>query len=449
MKIIKEHIPSGSYKASSKENRILQAHLGCCVGLALYDTQHKVGGIIHILLPEPPSSNPPEYPEKYATTGIPILLDALYQMGAKPETMTATIAGGALVGPVSHQDINLDIGGRSAEITEALLRSEGIAIGKSETGGFFTCTLELNLWNGSTHIRPAWESPPNAPMDHVIPTRENILRTIDTLTPIPQTALKILRIVQQDTYTIESISKELHKDQVLAARTLQMCNSAMFSGKIKIETLKDALLILGETTLIHSIITAAIENYFSQNEGKGYSLCKGGMFYHSLGCAVTAQAVAAKVEGIPPQTAYTAGLLHDIGKVVLDQYIAPLCPLFFRELHFRKTNYLDLEKKILGITHNETGTMLADAWQFSDALTSVIQHHHHPETAPKAHRKMVALIYVADMLMSRFNTGYEIDKMRYDQLTDALNELGLKTSTLPSLIDAIPLQVFNYQQTKR
>ena len=377
-----------------------------------------------------------------------MLLNEIFQMGGKPENMTASIAGGALVGPVSHQDINLDIGGRSVDIAVELLNREGISISKSETGGFFTCTLALDLWDGSTHIRPAWDGNGNPFTDHhVIPTIKEIQKTIDTLTPIPQTALKILRIVQKNDYSIETISKELHKDQVLGARTLQMCNAAMFSGKIKIETLKDALMILGETTLIHSIITVAIENYFSQNEGKGYSLCRGGMFYHSLGCAVTAQAIAAKIDGIDSQTAYTAGLLHDIGKVVLDQHIAPLCPLFFRELHHHKSDYLDLEKKILGITHSEAGAILANGWRFSDALTAVIRHHHHPAGAPKIHRTLVSLIYLADMLMSRFNTSYEIDKMQYNHLAGVLKDLHLTTADIPSLIDVIPLQVFNYQQT--
>jgi len=338
LNITTEHIPSGSFKISSRENILFHAYLGTCVGIALYDKKINAGGVIHILLPEPSTKNRPAYPEKYASTGLPILLKALYELGASPETLTATIAGGALVGPLSHQDINLDIGGRSAEIASKILTKEGISIEKSETGGFFTCTLELNLANGETTIRPAWEKGKKENHDHTIPSRKEILGTIDSLTPIPQTALKIMRIVQEAEHSIDQISDELHRDQVLAARTLQMCNSVMFSGKIKIETLKDALLILGENTLINSIVTAAIQNYFAQAETRGYSLCKGGMFFHSLGCAVTAEIIARITGKADPQTAYAAGLLHDIGKVVLDQYIARLCPLFFRGLHHHQAD---------------------------------------------------------------------------------------------------------------
>ncbi|MBF0411627.1 MAG: HDOD domain-containing protein [Desulfamplus sp.] len=453
-----QHIPSGSFKTSKQSNVLFKAHLGTCVGIALFDTNVNVGGIIHILLPEPVSSFAPEYPEKYASTGLPLFLQEMYAMGAKPATMAATVAGGALVGPLSHQDINLDIGGRSTDIAMKILRKEGIKIIKSETGGFFTCTLELNLSNGVTTISPAWNynfSPfifdkYNDSIKVSIISKENIEYTMESLSPIPQTALKIMRIVQQDNYTIESILKELQKDQVLAARTIKMCNSVIFTGKIKIESLKDALLILGENTLINSVITATIKSYFKQSDFNGYSLCRGGMFFHSVGCAVTSGIIAKitaktdyKIGYNAELVAYTAGLLHDIGKVVLDQYIANLHPLFCREIYQNKSDYLTTEKDILGITHCETGAMLAKKWCFSDLLIDVIQYHHTPEKSSPQNRHIVSIVHIADLLMSRFNTGFEIDKIKSDNFDQILFEVGLVESDLTKIIDNIPLYVFD------
>ncbi|MBF0205238.1 MAG: HDOD domain-containing protein [Desulfamplus sp.] len=340
-------------------------------------------------------------------------------------------------------DINLDIGGRSTEIAMKILGKEGINIKKSETGGFFTCTLELNLNNGETTIQPGWNPKANPDMEMDPPSKEDIDRTIESLNPIPQTALKILRIVQQDNYSFENISKELQKDQVLAARTIQMCNSAIFKGRVKIETLKDALMILGETTLINSLVTAAINNYFSQSEKGGYSMCKGSMFFHSIGCAVTAEIIANRTGKANPQIAYTAGLLHDIGKVVLDQHITIRYPMFFRELYHKKADYLTVEKNIIGINHCEAGVMLAEKWNFSDLMIDVIQYHHAPEKSSPVNRDLVNMLYIADLLISRFNTNPETDKIESEDFTKILTSLDLSISDLPEIIDAIPLHIFD------
>lgn len=443
---MKIHIPSGSFRTSNKSNVLFQSHLGTCVGIALFDYSAHVGGMIHILLPEPVETVSPENSQKYASTGLPMLLEEMYAMGAKPSSLVATVAGGALVAPLSHQDINLDIGGRSAEIAKKILSREGITIQQSETGGFFTCTLELDLRDGKITIQPAWEHTTevniNIEPGHI--PKDELDRTIASLMPIPQTALKILRIVQQDNYNLDAVSRELQKDQVLSARTIQMCNSVMFAGKIKIDTIKDALLILGEGTLINSVVTAAIKSYFTQrSEINGYSLCKGGMFFHSVGCAVITEIIANMSGTANPKIAYTAGLLHDIGKVVLDQNIARLHPLFFRELYRKKTDFFTIENKILGTNHCEIGAILAHNWSFSDSLSDVIRFHHEPQKSDLKSLELVSLVYVADLLMSRFNTGFEIDKLNSENLEEILTNIDMSISDLPEIIDAIPLHIFN------
>jgi putative nucleotidyltransferase with HDIG domain len=440
----REHIPAGSFRAEKQQPVLLQAFLGTCVGVALYDRIAKVGGMIHILLPEPPSTPPHEHPEKYAETGLPALLKELFAMGADPVNLTATVAGGALVAPLSQLDVNLNIGGRSTEIALEILNRHGIRVVKSETGGFFTCTLELNMETGQFAIKPA--SLPREEMDKEFsfspPTSEDVARTINNLKPIPQAALKILSMVHEKRHDIRAITQELAKDQVLSARVLQTSNSAMFAGRIQIESIKDAVLLLGETLLVKLIITAAVKTYFNQTGTTGYSLCKGGIFFHAVGCGVAAEKIAAITGRATPKIAYTAGLLHDIGKVVLDQYITQACPLFFRGIHHDGAAALDLEKKILAMTHCDTGALLAKKWNFSPALTEVIRFHHTPEQAAN-HKDLVRIVYLADLLMSRFNAGLELEKIKTKNILTTLENLGLTVLDLPGLIDSIPLNSFD------
>ncbi|MEH0021186.1 MAG: HDOD domain-containing protein [Desulfobacter sp.] len=436
--LLSEHIAAGHFKATPQSPLVLQAYLGTCLGVALYDAKRKAGGMIHILLPEPPGTSGTDTPEKYASTGIPMLIAQLIDMGCTPEDLKASIAGGALVGPVSRQDIGLDIGGRSADIAQDLFKAAGIEVIKSETGGFFTCTLELNMETGETEIKPAWEQKltPTATFDP--PTRQEIDQTITGLKPIPQTALKILRMFQEGRHGITDITDELSQDQVLSAQTLKLCNSALFAGTIRIDTLKDAVLLLGKDMLVKTVITAAVNTYYNQAGTSGYSLCKGGLFFHAVGVGSTAELLAEKTGKADPKQAYTAGLLHDIGKVVLDQYIADSAPLMFRNLGKNKDSFIRSEKKILGITHCQAGSILAGNWQFSNALTQVVRHHHNPEAADDC-RDLVDVVYMADLLMEKFFTGFDLEKMQTRSMEAVFKRLGLDSGSLPGLIDTIPL----------
>ncbi len=437
-----EHIASGQFKAGKDRTEIFQAYLATCLGVALYDATTKTGGLIHILLPEPPGFSETEFPEKYASTGIPLLIGELIRLGVKQENLRACIAGGALVGPVSRQDVDLDIGGRSADIAVSILESAGVKIAKSETGGFFTCTLELNMATGETTINPAWMDICKSENIFAAPTMENIVKTIDTLKPIPQVALKIFRLFQSSQYHITDITKELAKDQVLSGQTLKLCNSAFFAGHLKFDSLKDAVMLLGEDMLIKSVVTAAVHNYYSQTGTSGYSLCKGGIFFHAVGVAALAEKIAEKTGRYSPQLAYTAGLLHDIGKVILDQYVADSSPLFFRKLSKENENLITSEKKVFGINHCEAGAVLAKKWNFSDTLSEAIQYHHAPETA-KENKPLAFIIYLADLIMEKFNAGFELEKMQTKSLEAALDLLGLKMSDLPGLVDSIPINAVN------
>ncbi|NOX32492.1 MAG: HDOD domain-containing protein [Deltaproteobacteria bacterium] len=437
-----EHIAAGQFKAGKAQKIIYQAYLGTCVGVALYDKSTKTGGMIHILLPEPPSLASTKFLEKYASTGVPMLLKELKKLGVKTENLKASIAGGALVGPVSQMDMNLDIGGRCADIVVAMLEASGIKTIRSETGGFFTCTLELDMATGKTSISPAWEDRHKSENDFTAPSIDDIFKTIDQLKPIPQTALKIFRMFQSAHHHITDISLELSKDQVLSGQTLKICNSALFAGMVKIDSLKDAVLLMGEDMLIKSVITAAVNTYYNQTGISGYSLCKGGLFFHAVGVASTAEKIAKKSGKFSAKSAYSAGLLHDIGKVVLDQYIADYSPLFFRKLNQENENFISSEKKLLGITHSEAGAFLAKKWKFSDALCEVIQLHHTPEKA-KENKDLAYIIYLSDLLMEKFNAGLSIEKNQTKSFETALGHLGLTMAEIPELVDAIPINAFN------
>jgi putative nucleotidyltransferase with HDIG domain len=432
------HVAAGSYYVDTQKPMILEAYLGTCVGVALYDPVARVGGLIHLLLPEPIGIESTSQPEKYASTGFPLFLRALTDAGATTDNVKACIAGGALVGPLDDSDLELDIGGRTTERVMQFIGAEGIRVDKLETGGFFTCSLTLDMRTWECRIEPAGFDRLTASADVKIPQPNEISQSAKDLKPIPQIALKVLRIFNDELYEIKDLTEEIRKDQVISARTLQLCNSVMFASRKKIESLDHALVMLGQHLLLKFVISASLNNFFNQS-GKGYSLCKGGIYHHAVGTAVIAEKLAGLTGKAEPSMAYTAGLLHDIGKVVLDQFVNSGFPLFYRQLNEEGKNFSEVEKQVLGTDHTEVGASLALKWSFPESLVETIRHHHKPEDAQQ-HNELVHIVYLADLLMSRFHAGLELERLNTDTLETRLEAIGLSISEFPALVDHIPLK---------
>ena len=438
--IPKQHVASGNYYISRNTPLVLQAFLGTCVGVALYDEDAGVGGLIHLLLPEPVSEASTFQPQKYASIGFPIFLKALYDEGASRNRLKAFIAGGALVGPVAPRDLHLDIGGRTVEIIMGLLNEEKIHIEKSETGGFFTCGLNLNLHSWHCNIEPIGSRKLSNETGITVPSSDEIERGMEQIQPIPQVALKILRLVSQEEHDITELTDEIRQDQVICAKALKVCNSALFSCVKKIDSLDHALAFLGVKNLVKLIVSSALGNFYDCSLS-GYSLCKGGLYHHAVGTAIISEKLADLTATVNSGLAYTAGLLHDIGKVVLDQYIASAYPLFYRQLFEEGAHFPQAEKKILGIDHMEAGYGLASRWSLPDSLADAIRYHHEPEKADH-NIELTHIVYLADLIMSKFHVGLELEQLNTDVLPSSLKTIGFSIESFSDIVDLIPAGAF-------
>jgi HD-like signal output (HDOD) protein len=134
--------------------------------------------------------------------------------------------------------------------------------------------------------------------------------------------------------------------------------------------------------------------------------------------------------------------LHDIGKIVLDQYISSTYPFFYRRTQIDGIELSEAERDKLGITHTEAGGTLAECWQLPESLTDTIKHHHYPERA-SIEPGLTHLVYLADLLMSRFQVGQELECLNMENLSLRLESVGLSPAQFPIIIDLIPQGVFD------
>lgn len=439
----------GEYVISNKKNEILSANLGSCVGVAICDQHKGIGGLIHFLLAEPiAEGNTLGQPLNYAFTGLPIFIRELYKNGAKKEHLKAVVAGGVLVDPVSSLDINLDIGGRTTEVVERILDKEGIPIVEMETGGYFSCCLSLNLANWESSIDPV-NIPEMSEIDFIKPTKIQLETAMTGIRPIPQILLKIIRMIQDNDYGMLDLAKVVRQEQVITAKVLRLCNSAFFrqyfQQKVTFDSIDRALIVLGEKELLQLALLALMIDFFPGKKG-GYSLCKGGLFYHAVGTAMICEKLAIITGFVSCDIAYTGGLLHDIGKVVLDQYMSLAYPLFYRKIQVGGESLINVENNVFGTTHTEIGGLLAEQWSIPGQIAEVIKYHHSPERA-SLNPALTHIVYLADLILSRFVVGNELDRLSTDDFAMRLNKVGLSPEQFPSIIEKLSedlIKIFSF-----
>lgn len=141
------------YKVAHSPHRLITLGLGSCVGVALYDSVAKVGGLLHIMLPDSTQFNNVTKPAKFADTGIPLMIDHIKRQGGNPNRLTAKLAGGAQMFSGLDEKFVLNIGQRNAQMVREILKKIGIRILAEDLGGNRGRTMIFDTSNGQVTIR--------------------------------------------------------------------------------------------------------------------------------------------------------------------------------------------------------------------------------------------------------------------------------------------------------
>ncbi|MEJ5300371.1 MAG: HDOD domain-containing protein [Thermodesulforhabdaceae bacterium] len=430
-----EIVPSGAYVVEKSQPKLLEAYLGSCVGLTIVDRKNGVGGLYHILLPEPPLPDTTYQREAYAKSGLPIFFNELIRKGADKSRLEAVVAGGALIAPAITEDFYMNVGGRTLMIVEEFLRDKDIPIVYGETGGFFSCKITLNLQTMNTKVEPIGEKATKVtPPSSFKVNRYDIIEVIPRIQPIPQIALEILAMLRSGNYDMALVADKVEKDQVISAKILGLCNSPYLGCPTPITSIERAVVLLGERRLLQMILSACCHEVFATRVG-GYSMCRGGLFRHSLVTAHLAETIAGILH-LSEGEAYTAGLLHDIGKVVLDQYIHHVAPLFYRKALVEGADLKELERQYFGMDHGEAGKLLAEYWHLPADITEIIEKHDDVESFSKM-SPMTKVVLIANVIATRFATQNTLSSSRISKFDCSSLRKLMPVEAFYSLVESI------------
>jgi len=279
---------------------------------------------------------------------------------------------------------------------------------------------------------------------------QDIVAAVDTLPPLHDTTLRLLTVLRDPHSSIEDIVEVIRYDEALTGQVLRLCNSVYFGLNRKINSLSEAMVCLGTTKLLH-LIMAAHSSALLGKEQRGYGLPPGHLWQHSVGVALACDILGEKTRVPNPAPLFTAGLLHDIGKVVLNEYVAAEYAQIARLVHQERYAFNEAERMVLGYDHCEVGALLAEKWNLSAGLIRCIRWHHEPQSATPdtpddPDRVYVDLVYLADVLCLMLGLGIGADGLNYRSDEDVLTRYHLTERDLEQIGARVVAELIQVKQ---
>ena len=246
---------------------------------------------------------------------------------------------------------------------------------------------------------------------------------LERLPPFPEAATRALEELGRDNVDFARLENAIGSDPVLTARLLRIANSPFYGLTRKIAAVKDACMLTGAPALRNLIIASVAMRQFSNNQTT--KIDHAAVWRHSAQCAAFAAELASAVR-LPRDVAFTAGLLHDIGKLAL----ATLFPQECVRIHERGGT-LDAELEVLGATHADIGARVAELWRLPLSIRDAVAAHHHPDAATRV--TLADVIHAADALAHAMDTGTDETQAWLGVREEVLARLSLNTEARSAL----------------
>ena len=266
------------------------------------------------------------------------------------------------------------------------------------------------------------------------------LSNISTIPTLPSVLEKINRLLNNPQTSAEEIGKVITTDQALSAKVLKLVNSAFYGFPGKIGTITHAVVILGFTTIKNIILTASIFDVFTKKTSHGFSFDLEKFWLHSIACGAASQCIAKHIGFNEKEECFVAGLIHDVGKIILCNYLSSEFELVLDNIKKKNCLFYESEKEILGLTHEQIGGIITEKWNLPKNLQDAVKKHHSifqnaefPTTA--------GIVHAADILVRAMDYGNGGDNKLPQMSQIVWKNLGLESLDLIAVLEDINEEV--------
>ena len=261
---------------------------------------------------------------------------------------------------------------------------------------------------------------------------QDLIKEIKNLKPIPQIANQIMAIVENPNASLSDVADIILYDPMTTANILRICNSAYFALPRKVESVHEAVTLLGlEQVMDLVLLKSGAENL--RQEQAGYGLNEGDLWRYSVASALIARDLAEKRHLPSAHMIFTAALLKDIGKVILNRFVGESFLKINDLVQNHGLSFKEAEKKVIGVDHAELGGLVASNWKFSPKMVYIIQHHHLAD--PQAREDVeTCIVYLSDIICMMMGIGGGADGLAYHFHDDVVKNLGFSERDLQETI---------------
>ncbi|MBX3463309.1 MAG: HDOD domain-containing protein [Planctomycetes bacterium] len=263
-------------------------------------------------------------------------------------------------------------------------------------------------------------------------TRREILHKSDLIPPLPDLVAVVLSALNRQETEPQDLEQLMRNDQVLVAKMLAMVNSPFYGMSRTIRTVREAVMVLGFRG-VRSLVLATSTAKFLQRDYSCYGHDNKGLWVHAVCVAAGAKALAleCRMGADAAEQLFVAGLLHDIGKMLLVNYLAA-----GRTPYDGKPEVAEFERRVLGIDHAEAGALVAAKWSLASDVQDVIKAHHDAAQAPVG--RAVAVVRLADAVAHECGAGYLPGRAPVAEIQTAdLEALALTAAAWSSAREAV------------
>lgn len=268
----------------------------------------------------------------------------------------------------------------------------------------------------------------------------NLIEQANELAPLPASTVRLAELVSSPEFEMHEVAELIAFDQSLTLKLLRAANSAASGGGVPVSTVREAVLQMGAARVL-ALAVACGARPLLQTRIPAYGLDEGALWRHSVAAAVAMETAPNFCQVEVPPEAFTAALLHDIGKLVMGRFLSPeILGFIQRAQEVDHLGQLEAESLLLNVHHGELGGLIAQHWKLPARVVLGITYHHNPKQGLDA---ICDLTYLANQVAKRIEAGLDGRPLDFNLVAGVQERLGL---TLQALETFCPVASQRYAQ---